>query len=349
MKKLFYATAIGSVLLLSVVFMQSCKQDVATQPTPNVDNATTPTSASAVKLDNAEVIEGRLAFKSQEELKAAYAKLSKNQSELGSFEAQFKGYTSQKQAFENFTSADLDKTNGDLTPYQDYVVRNVTNGEASYDEVVAPKIYSHLVSAEGLLQVGDKVYKFVPGFIYEFNVSEMAAYKANKSNLSAIPNVQKMDFKVKTQRVQATSREATFASSEKTIAYTSTGSNRRAVAYLSTSEPCCFIAYTADVILKHQISGFWGWTGEKTELTFNGTVAYGTISPVNNDVRTRAADSPRTTYSFEPNSNKASLQLDWNYGGFAYCYFAPTSVTYSAIKQPGIRPYTFLVQNISFN
>jgi hypothetical protein len=301
---------------------------------------TTPTSASAVKLDNAEVIEGRLAFKSQDELYVAYAKLSKNQSELENFEAQFKGYTSQKQAFENFSSADLDRTNGDLTPYQDYVVRNVTKGEVSYDEVVAPKIYSHLVSAEGLLQIGDKVYKFVSGFIYEFNVSEMAAYKANKNNLGAIPNVQKMDFVVKRQKLNV---RTAYASSELADVYEIKGrinpsnnnivdkDDRRAIAYLSTSEPCCFFAYTSDVILTNQIKGFWGWTGEKTELKFNGTVYYGTIQYGGGI--TPKDDSPRTAYSFEPNSSKASLQLDWNRSGFPYVYLSNTSVTYTTIKQ----------------
>ena len=327
MKKLFYATTIGSVLLLSVVFMQSCKQDVAVQPTPTVDNTvTTPTGASAVKLDNAEVVDGRLVFKSQDELKAAYAKLSKNQSALSNFEAQFKGYTSQKQAFENFSSADLDRTNGDLTPFQDYVVKNVTNGEASYDEVVAPKIYSHLVSAEGLLQIGEKVYKFVPNFIYEFNVSEMAAYKANKNNLAAIPNVQKMDFTVKRQKLNV---RTSYASSQITDAYE--GNYRRAIAYLSTSEPCCFVAWTSDVILKNQVNGRWGWTGERTELQFNGTVYYGTIQYGGGI--TAKEDSPRTAYSFEPNNSKASLQLDWNYSGFQYVYLSNTSVTYTTIKQ----------------
>jgi hypothetical protein len=327
MKKLFYSASIGSIMLLLAVLIQSCKQDVAVQPTPTVDNVTTPVgTVFSVKLDNAEVIDGRLVFKSQDELKAAYAKMSKNQADLGNFEAQFKGYTSQKQAFENFSSADLDRTNGDLTPFQDYVVKNVTKGETSYDEVVAPKIYSHLVSAEGLLQIGEKVYKFVPNFIYEFNVSEMAAYKANKNNLSAIPNVEKMSFVVKRQKLDV---RASYASSQLTDSYE--GNYRRAVAYLSTSEPCCFIAWTADVILKNQVNGTWGWTGERTELKFNGTVHYGVIQY--SGATTPASDSPRTVFSFEPNNSKASIQLDWNYSGFQYVYFSNTSVVFTTIKQ----------------
>jgi hypothetical protein len=344
MKKLFYSASIGSIMLLLAVLIQSCKQDVAVQPAPTVDNVTTPVgTVSSVKLTNVEVIDGRLVFKSQDELKAAYAKMSKNQADLGSFEAQFKGYTSQKQAFENFSSADLDRTNGDLTPFQDYVVKNVTKGEASYDEVVAPKIYSHLVSAEGLLQIGEKVYKFVPNFIYEFNVSEMAAYKANKNNLSAIPNVEKMSFVVKRQKLDV---RTAYASSEVSEYYPKNVNNRRVLAYLSTSEPCCFIAWTSDVILKHQVSGRWGWSGERTDMKFNGIVHYGVIQYGGN--ATAASDSPRTAYSYEPNNSKASLQLDWNYSGFQYVYFSNTSVDYTVIKQPGTLPYQYSRLNISF-
>jgi hypothetical protein len=328
MKKLFYSASIGSIMLLLAVLVQSCKQDVAVQPTPTVDNVTTPVgTVFSVKLDNAEVIDGRLVFKSREKLEADYAKMSKNQSALSNFEAQFKGYTSQKQAFENFSSADLDRTNGDLTPFQDYVVKNVKNGEVSYDEVIVPAIYSRLISSEGLLQIGEKVYKFVPNFIYEFNVSEMAAYRANKNNLSAIPNVQKMDFVAKRQKLDV---RTAYASSQLTDSYE--GNTRRAVAYLSTSEPCCFFSWTADIILKNQINGTWGWTGERTELKFRGTIHYGTI-PYSGIGFTVKDDSPRQDYCFEPNSSRAALQLDWNQSGFQYVYLSNTSVVFTTIKQ----------------
>jgi hypothetical protein len=135
-----------------------------------------------------------------------------------------------------------------------------------------------------------------------------------------------MDFVVKRQKLNV---RTSYASSQITDAYE--GNKRRAVAYLSTSEPCCFIAWTSDVILKNQINGTWGWTGERTELQFNGTVYYGTIQY--NGSITPKEDSPRTAYSFEPNNSKASLQLDWNYSGFQYVYLSNTSVTYTTIKQ----------------
>jgi hypothetical protein len=108
MKKLFYSAIAGSILMMLVVIAQSCKQDAAIQPTPTVDNATTPVgTVSSVKLTNVEVIDGRLAFKSEADWRTAIDQIYKNQNSLDGLEAQFKGFTSQKQAQDNFTEADL--------------------------------------------------------------------------------------------------------------------------------------------------------------------------------------------------------------------------------------------------
>ena len=348
MKKLFYSAGIGSIMLLLAVIVQSCKQDVVNQPTPTVDNATTtPTSVSALKLDNVEVIDGRLAFKSQNDLKAAYEKMFKNQSDLKDFEAQFKGFTSQKQAFERFTEEDLKRTNGDLTPFKDYVTENTRDGEVHCDRVVGPKLYSHLVSAEGLLQVGNKVYKFVPGFVYEFGINDMSSYLANKNSLSAIPNVQKIDFEFKKQRIQATSREPQFESGQKTDVYElSNGYQYRKVdAYLTTPNPCCFFAWGAEIILEHRKRGSFGrWYGERTDMRFSGTVSYGVIEY--NGTQTKFP--LLTVNNIGPNNSEISSLLSYNYDGFEYVYFSPTSVDYRVVKQPGQNPWTFSNLNITF-
>jgi hypothetical protein len=348
MKKLFYATAIGSVLLLSVVFMQSCKQDVANQPTPTVDNATTtPTSVSALKLDNVEVIDGRLAFKSEADWRGAIDKIFKNQNSLDGLEAQFKGFTSQKQAQDNFTQADLIRTNGDLTPFQDYIVKNVRGGEAFCDGVVQDKLYSQLVSSEGLVQAADKVYKFTPDVIYEFSVNDMASYRANKNNLSAIANVQKIELNADKRRI-ATPR-AVYASGQVTDVYEFDGNGyfyRRTDAYLTSNGPAAFTPSTASVCLEHRIRGAFGlWYKERTELRFSGTVIFGLeFSGV------ATPFSPLAVNKVELNSADAVVSLGSRTDHFHFVYFTGTNVNYSAIRQtrPVSRSNTSNL-NITFN
>jgi hypothetical protein len=333
MKKLFYYASIGSIMLLLAVIVQSCKQDIATQPTPTVDNVTV-TPVAALKLDNVNVIDGRLAFKSEADWQAALDKIFKNQNSLNGLEAQFKGFTSQKQAQDNFTEADMIKTNGDLTPYQDFMVKNVRDGEIFFDGVVQSKLYAQLVNSEGLVQAGDKVYKFTPGFLYEFNVNDMASYRANKNNLIAITNVQKIDLNESKKRMQATPREDFFASGQVTDPYERQPADtgplyRRTDAYLCSDGPGSFIFSSAEVRLEHRIRGAFGaWYKEKTELKFSGTVTLGTLF---GGVITKLPLKP--VNSFEPNSADASNVLERCNCQFDFVYFNPTNVNYTAIRQ----------------
>ena len=345
MKKLFYVTGISSILLLSVFFMQSCKQDVSQQPTPNVDNATVVPTA-ALKLDNVDVIDGRLAFKSEADWQAAIDKIFKNQNSLNGLEAQFKGFTSQKQAQDNFSEADLIRTNGDLTPFKDYIVQNVRDGETFCDGVVDAKLYAQLISSEGLVQAGDKVYKFTPGFMYEFNVNDMASYRANKNNLSAIANVLKIDLNADKKRIQATQRDPFFASGQVTDVYQflNGNMNRRVDAYLTSQGPALFTPSCAEVRLEHRKRGAFGaWYKERTDLRFSGTVTLGTLF---SGVTTKFPI--RTVNSIEPNNSDASITLEKTTSQFQFVYFTPTNVDYRAVQQPGSTPFVFSNLNITF-
>lgn len=325
--------------------MQSCKQDVSQQPTPNVDNATVVPATTALKLDNVDVIDGRLAFKSEADWQATIDKIFKNQNSLNGLEAQFKGFTSQKQAQDNFSEADLIRTNGDLTPFKDYIFEDVRDGEKFCAGVVEAKLYAQLVNSEGLVQAGDKVYKFTPGFMYEFNVNDMASYKANKNNLSAIANVLKIDLNADKKRVQAAPREPFFASGQVTDPYESTQSGilvRRADAYLTSQGPALFTPSSAEVRLEHRIRGAFGrWYKEKTDLRFSGTVTLGTLFA---GVTTRLPIKP--VLSIEPNSADASNTLERTFSQFQFVYFTPTNVDYRAIQQ--VSPFNPSNLNITF-
>jgi hypothetical protein len=353
MKKLFYSASIGSIMLLLAVLVQSCKQDVAVQPTPTVDNATTPVgTVSSVKLTNVEVIDGRLAFKSEADWRTAIDQIYKNQNSLDGLEAQFKGFTSQKQAQDNFTEADLIRTNGDLTPFEDFMVKNVRGGETFYDGVVQSKLLAQLVNAEGLVQAGDKVYKFAPGILYEFNVNDMASYRANKNNLSAITNVQKINLNESKQRIQATSRDAYYVDGQKTDVYQLDGNGyfyRRFDAYLTSQGPAFLVPSLAEVRLEHRKRGAFGsWYDERTEMSFSGSVKVGVMNTITGTTENTAPAQAVNVFG----NNHATISAVVGkkiYTNFKYIYFAPTNVNYSGIQQPGNLPYKYTNLNITFN
>jgi hypothetical protein len=341
-------TTIGSLLLMLVVlFLQSCKKDLTVPITPTVEKTTTG-DVSDLKIQNVDVVDGRLAFKSHNDLKAAYAQMFKNQKNLANFEAQFKDFTSQKQAYDKFMEEDLMRTNGDLTPFQDYITKEVRDGEIFYERVVGPKMYSHLVNAEGLLQIKDSVYKFVPGLVYAFGVNDMASYKANKNNLSAIPNVQTINFEVKRSKVQVSNRGILQEVESQTVdnwyERTKKGQGvRRYDGFLTTPNPCCFFAWGAEITMSHKKRGFLGgWYGENTHLRISGSTIWGVIDPLTS-VRTQSPTS--TLYHENLSTSDLSILLDYNYSGFEYLYFSPTSVTFGARQ---LNDYSWSSINISF-
>lgn len=288
-----------------------------------------------------------MAFKSNEDLRTAYDKMFKNQKDLNGFESQFTGFTSQKQAFDSFTEADLQKTNGDLTPFQDYVTTELKDGEVYYEKVVSLKIYSLLVNAEGLLQIKDSVYKFVPGLVYAFGINDLTSYKANRNNLSAIPNVQKINFEVKKQKIEVATRsilqEVESQSVSDVYEYSGGKQYRRVESCLTTPNPCCFFAWGAEITMQHRKRGFLGrWYGEDTDLAITGTVAFGTIGY--DGLRYMHPDSPKTLNTSGYDSDISTL-LDYNYAGFEYLYFTPTEVTFTTKRK---NTGTNLVQNITF-
>ena len=320
---------------------------MAVQPTITVNN-TDKVKNSNVKLENVDVVDGRLAFKSYEDLRAAYDKMFKNQKDLNGFESQFTGFTSQKQAYDSFTEADLQKTNGDLTPFQDYVTKETRDGEVFYERVVVPKLYAQLVNAEGLLQIKDSIYKFVPGLVYAFGVNDLTSYKANKNNLSAIPNVQTINFEVKKQKIEVTTKGVLQEVESQCVGdvyeYSGGKQYRKIEGCLTTPNPCCFFAWGAEITFEHRKRGFLGrWYAEKTKLTISGTVAFGVIQY--NGQRTMHPDSPKTLNTTDESASSISTLLDYNYSGFEYLYFSPTSVSFTARQ---VNDGTDFIRNISF-
>jgi hypothetical protein len=337
MKKLSIYQTARSVFFMLAVFMSSCKQDLTVQPNSIIDKTTTD-KVVGLRLENVDVVDGRLAFKSNKDLQAAYEKMFKNQKNLDDFETQFKGFTSQKQAYENFTEEDLQQNNGDLTPFQDYITKEVRDGEVFYERVVSPKLYALLVNSEGLLQIKDSVYKFVPGLVYAFDVNDMPSYRANKNNLKAIKNVQTINFEVKKQKIEVATRGILqeVESAQRTDFYEKTKSGtlvRRVDAFLKTPNPCCFFAWGAEVAIEHKKRGFLGgWYSESTGMNISGTVTFGVINPfggreINPNCPITINDAANTSYLEE--------LLDYNYAGFEYLYFSPTNLTFTALRKTG--------------
>jgi hypothetical protein len=154
----------ASVLLVSAAIVVSCSKDEQKVQTP------------------ISVVDGRLVFESQEVFENQMKYLFENQDNLEGFENQFVGFTSSRQAFDNFTEEKYLAANSDMSSFKDYAILLEKDGEKYMEAVVDAELLSYVVNDKGLIQIGDKIHKYTYEKVYIFDVNQLAKFQANGIN-----------------------------------------------------------------------------------------------------------------------------------------------------------------------
>lgn len=138
--------------------------------------------------------EGRLVFKSKSDFNSTIKVLFENQKKIENFETQFSGFTSNKQAFERIDSTFLRSVNYNFDLVSNYAIIIETPEGKSLERVIDNHLLASLFNDEGILQIGDSIFKFSYDFTYKFNVNKLSQLKSAKLDLStsdviAYPNI----------------------------------------------------------------------------------------------------------------------------------------------------------------
>ena len=174
------------IFLIIVIAIVSC-QKATIDEVPVKNNSLT-------SLSNVTSKDGRLIFKNKTDFNATVKMLFDNQKTIKNFESQFPGFTSNKQAFERIDSTFLKSINYNYDLISNYATVIETPEGKSLERVVDMHLLAYLFNDEGILQIGDSIFKFSYDFTYKFNVDKLSNLKSAKlegssNGVIAYPNI----------------------------------------------------------------------------------------------------------------------------------------------------------------
>lgn len=212
-----------------------------------------------LKLQNVKEENGVLRFESLEHLTASLKFVEKNQKSLVWLATQFPNFTSSQNAYMSFSDADLIKTNGDMTTFNDYVTIVSHENEKYAEPTVDAYLVSLLTSKNGLILVGDNVYKFTYDNVFTFNQQYLSDFLSKKVEVGNIPNV--VVFPIKRNIIYDNQDRASAVSPRWNFDWCENQylSKRKMNGVISTTN----VGFWTDVdaTTKHQVKGFLGIWG----------------------------------------------------------------------------------------
>jgi len=179
MKKILYLIA---VLLIS--FSCQKREEVAI---PQVKNSFPIASNVITK-------EGRLVFNTRNDFNSVVQSLFENQKKVKNFEDQFVGFTSNMQAYENYSKKLNEDSDINEEAIADFAFIREDNGEKYLERAIDLHLLAYLFNDKGVLQIGDSIYKYTYDFTYKFSKNKLTQLKSAKINVAtdgviAYPNV----------------------------------------------------------------------------------------------------------------------------------------------------------------
>lgn len=256
MKKLFYIIIIALITL-------SCEKSKIDVLGKNGNALST--------IDKIKVIEGRLVFQNYQDFNQTINYLFINQNQIKDFESQFKGFTSNKQAFEKIDSSYLAKINYDFSKIGDFAFIQKINNEKSLERVIDLPLLSYVFNDKGIVQIGDSIFKFTYEFTYKFNVAKLNQFKSSKSyndqdGVSAYPNIRKR------YEIEPRLKSTKASLSEVTNYYTS---KKFLKAEINENNTVIHVAVTVDTKSRRKIAGIgFAYNVEELYVAGEGWIGY---------------------------------------------------------------------------
>lgn len=184
---------LSSAIFLSInLFLQSCKKEPAefVSPEPPVVNVPT--------LQGVTFESGRLIFNSESDFFNAIFTMGNYENAVSAFERQFDGFISSKSAYRKAVREESISSVSDLPEYMTPVV--MEDGETYVRPSVDFHLIAHLANPQGILQIGNFVYKYTYENVYKTSVANIALLQ-NIGNLSNSPAIEVLPISRKSEEI----------------------------------------------------------------------------------------------------------------------------------------------------
>jgi hypothetical protein len=241
-------------LLVSVSFLfQQCKKE------PGVDQ-------NVSNYEHFSIIDGRIAFHSQADYDAVKLKLASEQDKIAAWEASLSNYTSMRTAYADMTDERASELLNHLDDYK-YLFTKVQeeSGEFSMERNVDNDVMATLINKDGLLQIGDDVYRFTRDRFFKTDVKNLDRLMTNSIDLQ--------DKKVAAFDVKRTTMMSDMqVSEERAVTWaecTNTSGSFRVKGIIEVED---LIDNDCNMITKHQkkVLGVWFANSTSMSVSFSG-------------------------------------------------------------------------------
>lgn len=165
----------GNIFIVSlmVIFIISCdKKDYSVNQEEHFEIKAL-ASNGFLQVDFVKFQDGRLLFEDRESFDLFISTMQEHQHELDNFESHFLGFISARMAYDKFCEDYHQGVIQDFEKSKDYVILLESEGEQYFEQVVYPNLLSILFNKDGLIQIGDSVFKFMYDKIISTNISNL--------------------------------------------------------------------------------------------------------------------------------------------------------------------------------
>lgn len=177
-RKLVQKVKITYVMLSAALLgLHACSEDDARQLSP-----TTESVVADISVNN-----GHLVFENRDIFDQTFTLLLSDQSKLNDWEQQFSNYQSMRSAFYAIEATD-DNVDELLDKHKDIITVTDRLGEQEAIMIIDDRILATFFSNEGLLQIGDELYKAGYHSFYKINAKEQALFEGGIEAISARSN-----------------------------------------------------------------------------------------------------------------------------------------------------------------
>lgn len=125
---------------------------------------------------NVSLIEGRLKFKTMDVFKESIQELSKNK--INKIKTTFPDFYSARDVFSNLIKNEF----VDYKDYPNIVIEVYKNDELYLEPIIDYDLLSYFVNENGIIQIGDQIYKLTYDKLYQTNVSNLSQLTNNNFN-----------------------------------------------------------------------------------------------------------------------------------------------------------------------
>lgn len=233
--------------ILGITLLISCEKD-------------SKVTSEVVQYDGFSLIDGRLAFDSEESFNKVLDMHYLNQDGLDAWEKSISEYVSMRTQFESYSDENAEELKDNIEDYKYlFAMLEEENGDFSIERNLYNDVLSTVINSNGFLQIGNDVHRFTYAQFYTTDVSNIELLKSEAYQNSEVKTTEiKREFEISDQSDQIMQRAYTVGQCVQQ------DGPRRVIGQIVREE---IFGSDCNIITKHQRRRFGIWWSNRTNIS----------------------------------------------------------------------------------